>query len=134
MIDVDFFKKFNDQYGHQAGDDCLRLIAKTIQCSVRRAGDLVARYGGEEFIVLLVNSSIEKATIVAEKIRKQIEKLDIPHNKSDCADTVTISLGVSSSIPLLESSANRLIQLADQALYQAKRLGRNCVKISEISL
>ncbi len=134
MIDVDFFKKYNDLYGHQSGDECLRLIAKTIQCSIRRAGDLVARYGGEEFIVLLVNTPLDKAQLVAEKIRKHVEQLEICHEDSKCSMVVTISEGVASAVPIMESSANRLVELADQALYQAKQHGRNRIYLSEMEL
>ena len=127
ICDVDYFKLYNDKYGHQAGDDCLRWIAKTISKVVNRPGDLVARYGGEEFAIILPNTDTEGALNVAENIRLEVQNLKIPHGKSLINEFVTISLGVSTMIPQPETSPEGLISLADQALYQAKNQQRNCI-------
>lgn len=127
MIDVDHFKLYNDTYGHNQGDVCLVQVANTIKAQVHRAGDLVARFGGEEFVVLLPKTSMENAQIVAERIRAGIEALAIPHKASSTAAHVTASLGISSTIPVGENNYERLLTLADRALYQAKSNGRNQV-------
>lgn len=124
-LDVDFFKAYNDHYGHQAGDDCLIRIARAIQQSVQRAGDLCARYGGEEFIVLLPQTSLGSALAVAEKLRASVEAAHIRHEHSDVADHVTVSCGVASMMPASGSSSSHLIEAADRALYAAKSAGRN---------
>ncbi|NET25506.1 diguanylate cyclase domain-containing protein [Okeania sp. SIO1I7] len=126
ICDVDYFKLYNDNYGHQAGDDCLKKIAKTIQKMVDRPGDLVARYGGEEFAIILPNTDAECAFRIAETIRLEVQNLKIIHAKSEINEYVTISLGISSMIPQENQSPAELISLADQALYQAKNQQRNC--------
>ncbi|MCP3921586.1 MAG: PleD family two-component system response regulator [Desulfobacterales bacterium] len=135
LIDIDFFKNYNDTYGHQAGDDCLKQIAQAIHNRTKRAGDLVARYGGEEFVVVLPDTDMEEATQVAESIRLTIEELKIPHNKSSVSEYVTLSLGVSSTVPDRESLHEDIISIVDQALYEAKDQGRNrfIMKIFESS-
>jgi len=125
LCDVDFFKLYNDTYGHLMGDDCLRAVAKAISDCVKRAGDLVARYGGEEFAVILPNTNGEGAVHIAETIREQIHKFQIPHVKSPISETVTLSLGVACVVPTQELSPETLIKTADQALYQAKKQGRD---------
>lgn len=125
MIDVDFFKLFNDNYGHQNGDYCLKKIGKTLSNSLNTMHGIVARYGGEEFIIVIEGLTKELALIEAEKIRKNIENLNIPHNFSPVSDCVTISLGVSSLIPSEDSSIKILIEKADMALYKAKKKNRN---------
>ena len=125
LCDVDYFKLYNDTYGHQAGDDCLIQVAASIQNSVRRSSDLVARYGGEEFVVLLPNTSEEGAIVVARLIQSKIERLDIPHQSSKVNSSVTMSLGVSTLVPSAEVSKDLLVTLADEALYLAKQQGRN---------
>ena len=127
MIDIDYFKVYNDNYGHLAGDCCLILVAKTLASSVGRPIDLVARYGGEEFIAILPNTDKEGAFCVAERMRKSIEKLAIKHAQSGVADCVTISLGVTDIIPQPSDSIVDFIRGADNALYLAKQLGRNRV-------
>jgi|TARA_Y100000780_G_C13373517_1_gene297568 diguanylate cyclase (GGDEF)-like protein len=131
MLDVDHFKAFNDKYGHLAGDGCLRTVAQTIKKTVQRAEDTVYRYGGEEFAVLLPESNLEGADILAEKIRKNIEALQIAHTAASTAPVVTVSIGIASYKPSEELCPNELIERADQALYQAKARGRNQVVKAE---
>ncbi|TAE56253.1 MAG: diguanylate cyclase [Nostocales cyanobacterium] len=125
LFDVDYFKKYNDCYGHQLGDECLIKIAQIVEKVLYRSADLVARYGGEEFVVILPNTDDKGAIIVANKIHAAIKNLAIPHQRSEVSDIVTISLGVSSMIPVLELSPATLVEQADQALYKAKQQGRN---------
>jgi diguanylate cyclase (GGDEF)-like protein len=125
LCDVDFFKAYNDTYGHQAGDECLRLVATTISQEAKRSADLVARYGGEEFAIILPNTDAVGAVYVAENIRIKIEDLAIPHATSTVRDRVTLSLGVTSLIPEAETPPSLILSLADKALYQAKASGRN---------
>lgn len=125
MIDIDHFKNYNDCYGHQAGDTCLRQVAHAIRASLRRSTDYVGRYGGEEFIVLLTHSDWEKAKNMAEKIFESIRLLNLPHQASLTSEIVTISAGVNVVIPMPKLSVSSLIHQADEALYQAKHDGRN---------
>lgn len=130
MVDVDYFKKFNDRYGHVAGDDCLRSIARAIAIGPRRPTDLAGRYGGEEFAVILPDTDTDGACAVAEKIRMAVEALNIAHADGPCG-LVTISLGVHTCHPAVEPDTGPLtcIETADQMLYQAKMDGRNCMAI-----
>lgn len=144
MIDVDYFKRFNDTYGHQAGDDCLRAVASALASTAKRPGELVARYGGEEFVVLLPACDQEQALRFAKVILMAVSKLGIPHAGSDVASQVTISIGVSSISAVCESTYAHprahgtcqfkdtcglgpadLVKAADRALYEAKGTGRN---------
>ncbi|MEM1167796.1 MAG: diguanylate cyclase [Cyanobacteria bacterium P01_H01_bin.35] len=125
LCDVDYFKYYNDCYGHLAGDDCLQKIAQTIKQNVKRSADLVARYGGEEFAIILPNTSNKNAEKVAELIRKAIHKLHINHSASKVSKYVTMSMGVASIIPTKLESPQSLIAKADQALYYAKEKGRD---------
>ncbi len=125
LSDIDFFKLYNDNYGHQEGDDCLVRVAKSIQTSASRSSDLAARYGGEEFAVVLPHTDAKGALIVSEEIRKNIEKLMIPHEKSEVNAHVTLSLGVATAMPGADNSAEGLLAMADEALYEAKEKGRN---------
>lgn len=127
MADIDWFKAYNDEYGHQAGDDCLKLVARTIRESTKRAADFAARYGGEEFAMILPDTDGAGAAKLAERVRKQVEKLSIEHNQSPFG-RVTVSLGVASSIPRGVLEAPKLIDAADKALYAAKNAGRNCIE------
>jgi len=126
VFDIDYFKQFNDRYGHLQGDDCLRRVAAAAVASTRTQQDTVARYGGEEFAVVLPNTDREEATVMAERIRRAIADLQIPHSGSQVADHVTISLGIATDdrTPPPKTAAEVVAQ-ADQALYQAKRAGRN---------
>jgi len=127
LCDIDFFKLYNDTYGHQAGDDCLREVAGVIRQSANRPTDLAARYGGEEFAVVLSNTAAEGALLVAETIRARVQGLHIAHSRSRAHGCVTISCGVSSMVPTEEESPETLIALADKGLYEAKGRERNRV-------
>lgn len=128
ILDVDHFKAFNDHYGHQAGDECLRAVAEVLADQVLRPSDLVARYGGEEFVCLLPDTANDGAVQVAERLRDAVVRLGIPHASSPIAPHVTISLGVATAFPCTEANPEQLTQLADRLLYQAKRSGRNRVQ------
>jgi diguanylate cyclase (GGDEF)-like protein/PAS domain S-box-containing protein len=132
MCDIDYFKYYNDTYGHLQGDECLRKVAGALQKAVNRAGDLVARFGGEEFIVVLPETDPEGAVKVAEMLREKVESLKIEHKKSPVSSYLTISLGVATAVPSREDAARELISSADMALYQAKKEGRN--RVSFINL
>ena len=125
MIDVDHFKAFNDIYGHQAGDTCLKKVSEAISSIARRPLDLAARYGGEEFAVVLGQTELEDAFHLAEQARRAVVATDIPHSGSSDYGVVTISLGVASLVPHRDTEVTTLISLADKALYRAKRNGRN---------
>ncbi len=132
MIDIDHFKNFNDTYGHQIGDDCLIQVAKVIKQQAQRTTDYAARYGGEEFVVLLVDTELEDALVVGERIRSAIEDMEFQVNNERVP--VTVSIGASSCIPTPGSSPDSVISLADAALYKAKGNGRNRVEAQEHSL
>jgi diguanylate cyclase (GGDEF)-like protein len=125
LIDIDYFKRYNDSNGHQGGDDCLIRVAQEIAKVPLRPTDLVARYGGEEFAAILSNTNMEGALQVAADIQTEIANLAIPHDNSDVSDLVTLSMGVASLIPTSERSPKDLISRADQAMYTAKNRGRN---------
>jgi diguanylate cyclase (GGDEF)-like protein len=131
LVDIDHFKPFNDTYGHQNGDECLKRVATAIREAVARPGDRVARYGGEEFAVILPGANLAGTAAVAEGIRRRVESLDIGHPCSATAPRVTISLGVASIIPRTRSPWSEIVAQADQALYEAKRRGRNRVEVFE---
>jgi diguanylate cyclase (GGDEF)-like protein len=127
MIDVDFFKAFNDQYGHPVGDVCLQRVAAVLNANLRDASDLVARYGGEEFAVLLRNADQIDARVVAQQLCDAVANAALPHGgRDDGIDVVTVSVGASSTTHLGDGSES-LVQAADDALYRSKRHGRNCV-------
>jgi diguanylate cyclase (GGDEF)-like protein len=125
MLDVDYFKLYNDSYGHQEGDDCLIQIAQALQEVVCRPADLAARYGGEEFVVILPETNQTGAIVIAQEIRDKISALAIPHRASRVKDIVTVSIGVACMIPNLDLAPDVLIKHADIALYEAKHQGRN---------
>lgn len=125
MVDVDYFKQFNDCYGHVAGDECLKAIACSLNASLRRAGDMVARWGGEEFVCLLPGMTKPQAADLAESILQRIRDLNVAHAKSIVADYVTVSLGLAALDLSQHQSWRQLLECADQALYNAKAQGRN---------
>ncbi|MDX8397631.1 MAG: diguanylate cyclase [Mariprofundaceae bacterium] len=132
LMDIDFFKQFNDNYGHQAGDDCLINVAQCLNDHIRRPPDLAARYGGEEFVVILPETSLQDADIVAEMLRGQIEDLNIPHAYSQACQHISVSIGVASVIPSSDLSLEQLIKAADEHLYQAKDGGRNQISSCQL--
>lgn len=127
MIDVDFFKRYNDHYGHQAGDACLKLVAATVSGAMLRGTDLLARYGGEELVVVLPDTDRQGTQQVADRILDAVTALALPHARSDVAAHVTVSIGGTSRIPSDRSSGDALLKEADTALYRAKAAGRNRV-------
>ncbi|MDE1146485.1 MAG: diguanylate cyclase [Azospirillaceae bacterium] len=143
MIDVDFFKRYNDHYGHPAGDDCLRRVASALAGVVKRPGELVARFGGEEFAVVLPACTASGAILLAEKLRAAVADMEIPHAQSDVCSTVTISLGIANhtfgpdedaTVPtLVQDLQTALLLAADHGLYQAKRTGRNRAVLAEMT-
>jgi diguanylate cyclase (GGDEF)-like protein len=129
MIDIDYFKLYNDYYGHQAGDKCLKQVAQVIDSNCRRSNDFAARYGGEEFGVILFDAGADDAEKLGKKIQNNLADLSIKHEKSQVSDLVTISVGIASIIPDPSNSIGNLVESADQALYHAKSIGRNCIKV-----
>jgi diguanylate cyclase (GGDEF)-like protein len=128
LIDIDYFKAYNDRYGHQAGDEALRRVAEAIQKFAPLPSGLVARYGGEEFAVVLYNVDMKQAREVADRIRHAVDQLAIEHRGSKAASRVTVSIGVAAVEPSWDRSPRGAVQLADQALYEAKVRGRNRVE------
>ena len=134
LCDVDYFKQFNDGYGHQVGDECLKAVARTLKDTLRRPADLVARYGGEEFAVILPDTEITGALQVAEAMRSAVEGLSITHSYSKGGNVVTISIGVASTTPSRTGSdSSALLKRADDALYRAKQAGRNRIAAAVVS-
>ena len=128
MMDIDFFKAYNDHYGHLAGDECLSRLAKGISGAARRSGDLLARYGGEEFAYLLPETDNKAAVLIAERVREKVNLLNIPHAYSGIEPYVTLSIGAATIIPSEIRIPFDLIHHADDLLYEAKKTGRNrCV-------
>ncbi|WP_016952330.1 diguanylate cyclase domain-containing protein [Anabaena sp. PCC 7108] len=125
LCDVDFFKNYNDTYGHLMGDYCLQQIAKTLRLLIKRPADLLARYGGEEFVIILSNTDFHGAIYLAEEIRQEVYNLKITHAKSRVDNFVTLSIGVATIFPNLEIATNSFIEIVDKALYAAKAQGRN---------
>ena len=126
MLDVDFFKRYNDHCGHQAGDACLQQVAHILAAGVQRAGELVARYGGEEFVLVLPGARLGDAQASAERIRAAVQAAAIAHPASPLGPCVTVSVGFAADTPRLGEDPERLLRAADAALYQAKAQGRNC--------
>jgi diguanylate cyclase (GGDEF)-like protein len=127
LIDIDFFKRYNDMLGHQEGDACLQIFASVLRDSVHRAGDLAARYGGEEFCLVLPGADYMGACEHAETIRRACEARAVPHPASQVSSVVTVSAGVAACVPSEENSIDGLMARADAALYHAKSTGRNRV-------
>jgi diguanylate cyclase (GGDEF)-like protein len=128
LCDIDYFKGYNDTYGHQEGDECLARVARALAETFRRPGDLVARYGGEEFVSVLPGTTQKGAAVLAERMRAAVEALQIPHRSSPLGSVVTISVGVATVVPPPGSEPESLVDLADRALYAAKQKGRNRVE------
>jgi diguanylate cyclase (GGDEF)-like protein len=131
LVDIDCFKDYNDRYGHQAGDECLRAVAVSLSQCARRPMDFVARYGGEEFAVVLYEASREYVAEVLTRIQRSIAELNIPHEASRVASRLTVSIGAAFILPSSTRTYEGLIQLADEALYSAKEQGRNRVVVME---
>ena len=127
VLDIDHFKQYNDCYGHLMGDECLSRVAQALNKIPLRATDLFARYGGEEFVLLLPKANIDSAIEIAEKCRRLVQDLAIPHEKSSTGNVLTISVGVASITPVPDSDPASLFAVADRMLYQAKECGRNRV-------
>lgn len=132
FIDIDYFKQYNDTYGHLVGDECLYKVAKTIEAGVTPIGGIVARYGGEEFVVILPETNQKLAKEIGEEIRMAVKNLQIPHSESAASDYITISLGLATEIP--HTSSKNLLSLADQALYIAKNQGRDRLISAEVKI
>jgi diguanylate cyclase (GGDEF)-like protein len=128
LLDIDFFKQYNDQYGHQEGDECLRRVARAFKSQLQRGGDLVARYGGEEFAFIAPAVDAEQALAIADAVCKAIESLGLPHMRAP-GGMLTVSVGVAAWIPLPGTSPDTILRAADQALYRAKQLGRNRAEV-----
>lgn len=126
MIDIDYFKLYNDTYGHGQGDICLQAVARALRQVVKRPTDLIARYGGEEFVAILPNTDAEGALILAQQMQQAVAQLHIAHRTHSFSDHVTVSLGITTCIPTLEMSCSTCLDSVDQALYQAKAKGRDC--------
>ena len=133
LLDIDFFKQYNDEYGHLAGDNCLRLISTVLQENVKRPGDMAARYGGEEFCIIMPDTDQRGAMKLAEQIKQDVVSLNIPHQKSRITNHVTVSMGIASMVPGLQVTTSTLINAADKALYTAKKDGRNLIRSSNIA-
>lgn len=127
MVDIDYFKQYNDHYGHLQGDDCLKTVSKTLNESASRARDFVARFGGEEFVLVIPESNAEAAAAVAERCREAIFKLQIPHAKSSISQWLSISLGVGTIVPGQHDQLLDFINQVDRRLYLAKQKGRDCI-------
>jgi diguanylate cyclase (GGDEF)-like protein len=125
LCDIDFFKAYNDTYGHQAGDDCLHQIAKTISSCAKRPADLAARYGGEEFALVLPSTQSGGGVKVAQDIQHKVQALQLPHRSSQASQYVTLSLGIATIVPPVNSNPSTIVTAADKALYKAKAVGRN---------
>jgi diguanylate cyclase (GGDEF)-like protein len=126
LLDIDYFKLYNDTYGHPSGDRCLVKVANALREATKYENKLIARYGGEEFVIVLPNKTAVEAEEIASSIRKRIQQLGIPHASSSVDKNVTVSLGIAQALPCYNTSPQILINKADEALYKAKKAGRNC--------
>jgi two-component system chemotaxis family response regulator WspR len=134
VCDVDFFKQYNDTYGHQSGDDCLKTVAALLRSQLRRPADTVARYGGEEFAAVLPDTDLQGALLVAEGMRASVAAARISHAGSRVSSIVTVSIGVAALVPQVPDGRAAVLAGADWALYEAKRLGRNRIEIADPGL
>lgn len=125
MLDIDFFKKYNDTYGHSMGDECLKAVTKALNGSLQRADDFLARYGGEEFIAVLPNTDESGACVIAARMLENVKACGIPHEKNEAAACVTVSIGVSTGCVKHGQNGGEYIKRADKALYMSKQNGRN---------
>jgi diguanylate cyclase (GGDEF)-like protein len=125
MIDIDFFKRYNDTYGHVEGDKCLKIVAQMLSQSITRADDFVVRYGGEEFVLVLPNTDEHGARLIAGKLLENIRNCNIPHEQNDAANCLTISIGATSGKVAHTHSADDFVKRADEMLYKSKQNGRN---------
>lgn len=132
LCDIDYFKLYNDTYGHPEGDRCLQAVAKILKNSIKRPADLVARYGGEEFAVILPDTDAKGALFVAHQIQQNLAHLKLAHKKSLASEYITLSIGIITQTPIYNNSPDSLIAQTDKLLYQAKRRGRNCVVIDDL--
>jgi diguanylate cyclase (GGDEF)-like protein len=128
IADIDFFKGYNDHYGHRAGDACLREVAQAMAQALKRPSDMPARYGGEEFAAILPSTDLEGAMVVAQAIHEAVDDLNLDHACSQAGDCISVSLGVSACRPDEKRRPLELVEAADQAMYQAKRSGRRCIR------
>ncbi len=128
MLDIDYFKPFNDNYGHGAGDDCLRKVGRALSSEVKRAADLVARYGGEEFVCVMPDTDLDGASAFGHTMRKAVSDLKVKHEYSDVTHHVTMSIGVATCTPDEGIDPFDLVRRADEKLYEAKKGGRNRVE------
>jgi diguanylate cyclase (GGDEF)-like protein len=132
MVDIDFFKKYNDTYGHLKGDECLKIVAETLQSSTTRKEDFVVRYGGEEFIIVLPNANESGAVMIAERMIEHVRNKNSPHENNGEEKRVTISIGVTSGEVNRTFTIEDFIHRADEMLYEAKRNGRNQYMLSNL--
>ena len=132
MLDIDSFKLYNDYYGHQGGDDCLKKVAKGLTAAIHRGADFLARYGGEEFSAILPDTDLNGAVKVAEEMRQAVKSLQIEHANSKVDKFISISIGVAAVVPQQDSEADIIVAAADQALYKAKEEGRDRVKSGQV--
>ncbi len=128
LVDIDYFKQFNDEYGHIQGDECLKRVASVLRSAASRPRDFIARFGGEEFVLVLPETDIDSAAVVAERCRELIAAQRISHARSEVRDILSVSVGVGSIVPTAESEATTFIDLVDRRLYRAKQNGRDCVE------
>ena len=133
MVDIDYFKDYNDSFGHQMGDDCLFTIGKILSGELKRTADFTARYGGEEFAIVLPNTKAEYARLLAERLRRAVEEARIKAGKDEVSPWVTVSIGLATTTAEYEQKSNALVKAADNCLYESKRNGRNCVSAKILS-
>jgi len=133
MVDIDFFKDYNDSFGHQMGDDCLFTIGKILSGELKRTADFTARYGGEEFVIVLPNTKAEYARLLAERLRRAVEETRIKAGKDEVSPWVTVSIGLATTTAEYGQTSNDLVKAADNCLYESKRNGRNCVSVKILS-